>query len=139
MSGAKRVERVSIETSKATSPPERKAMTLDEVPLGQEPTRITPAAVEPFRWENHTKQPSQTRHDDIVGYSPENNWNWTLSNTFKIFSCQGKPHTKENQTKQISRIGNDPTTSCRKGVVKGRPEDNSYSKPFAEPFTKRYK
>ena len=50
MSGAKRVERVSIETSKATSPPERKAITLDEVPLGQEPTRITPAAVAPFRW-----------------------------------------------------------------------------------------
>jgi len=50
MSGAKRVERVSIETSKATSPPERKAITLDEVPLGQDPTRITPAAVAPFRW-----------------------------------------------------------------------------------------
>ena len=50
MSGAKRVERVSIETSKAISPPERKAITLDEVPLGQEPTRITPAAVAPFRW-----------------------------------------------------------------------------------------
>lgn len=49
MSGAKRVERVSIETSKATSPPERKAMTLDEVPLGQDPTRITPAAVAPLR------------------------------------------------------------------------------------------
>ena len=25
-------------------------MTLDEVPLGQDPTRITPAAVAPFKW-----------------------------------------------------------------------------------------
>ena len=62
-----------------------------------------------------------------------------LSNTLEILSGQGKPHTKENQTKQVGRIGNDPTTCCWKGVVKDSPENNSCSKPFAEPFTKRYK
>ena len=46
---------------------------------------------------------------------------------------------EENQTKQVGRIGNDPTTCCWKGVVKDSPENNSCSKPFAEPFTKRYK
>ena len=88
--------------------------------------------------ENHTKQPSQTRHDDVVSNSPKDNWNWTLSNTLEILSGQSKPHTKENQTKQVSRIGNDPTTCYWKGVVKDSPENNSYSKPFAKPFTKRY-
>ena len=47
--GARSVERISIETSKATSPPDKKAITLEEVPLGQEPTKMTPAAVAPVK------------------------------------------------------------------------------------------
>jgi hypothetical protein len=42
--GAIRVETVATATDSATSPLARKAMTLEAVPLGAQPTRMTPAA-----------------------------------------------------------------------------------------------
>lgn len=50
MSGARRVETRPMETSRATSPRDRKDITFDEVPEGQQPTRMTPTASTPSRW-----------------------------------------------------------------------------------------
>ena len=44
MIGARTVDAIVMETESATSPRARYVMTLDEVPPGQVPTRITPAA-----------------------------------------------------------------------------------------------
>ncbi len=44
-SGAIRVETSAIDTPSATSPRARKVITFDAVPLGQQPTRITPTAM----------------------------------------------------------------------------------------------
>nr|BFE95048.1 hypothetical protein GCM10020185_55840 [Pseudomonas brassicacearum subsp. brassicacearum] len=43
--GASRVVRAEIATARARSPRASQVMTLDDVPLGQQPTRITPTAI----------------------------------------------------------------------------------------------
>ncbi|MNE27157.1 hypothetical protein D3C80_1205530 [compost metagenome] len=56
-SGASRVVTAAIATARARSPLASQAMTLDEVPLGQQPTRITPTAISAGSWNNwHNSQ-----------------------------------------------------------------------------------
>lgn len=45
MMGANRVEQVVMDTDSGTSAFARKPMTLDAVPLGQDPSRIMPTAI----------------------------------------------------------------------------------------------
>ncbi len=47
MTGANNVESRPIETSSATSPPDKKDITLEDVPEGADPTKITPTAAAP--------------------------------------------------------------------------------------------
>ena len=45
MIGASSVEAVVIPTEKGTSPPQRNDMIFDEMPPGEQPTRISPTAI----------------------------------------------------------------------------------------------
>ena len=49
-SGARRVVTAAIATDRARSPRASQVMTLEDVPLGQQPTRITPTAISGGRW-----------------------------------------------------------------------------------------
>src|SRR3990167_11294830 len=49
-SGARRVVTAAIATDNARSPRASQVITLDDVPLGQQPTRITPTAISAGKW-----------------------------------------------------------------------------------------
>src|SRR3546814_19730597 len=61
--GASRVVMAESDTAKARSPRANQVMTLEDVPLGQQPTRITPTAISGGRlnaWQSNPATPGRS-------------------------------------------------------------------------------
>ena len=91
-----------------------------------------------IKTENPAQQHSHQRHDDEVGHGADDDHQRLGENALEIVEGQGKTHTEQHDTQEITGIGLAPQACLRHEIVEHGPHNHNRGEPLGKPITKRF-